>query len=97
MLEVKDVEDFLNSLEMDKIFHVCFVKLDGTVRKMACRRDVQIGLISDADRRLPRPDPKSREHLVTVWEMSLSQYRCFDKKRVLHLKCGVIEFGRCCS
>lgn len=78
------VRAFLDKVPDSRIFTVDFVKEDGEVRHMACRRGVTKHLKGGKSTIAANPD------LVGVYEMNNS-YRCFDVNRVISLKSGDLE------
>lgn len=72
----------LKNLVGGKFFHVSFIKKDGSVREMTCRREVKAYVKGTG-----KPAP---ENIVRVWETSggrkeAEAYRSFDIDRVVEV------------
>lgn len=74
------VQAFLKCVPKTKFFSVSFVKRDGTIREMNCRRDVRKHLKGGES------TIKHKKNLVSVWDTKAKEYRCFDMGRVLSLR-----------
>lgn len=87
-LSRREIDDFLTKVG-EKFFVVCFLKKDGTHRRMNCRTGVAKFVKGTGH---PTPD-----HLIGVWEQAsgtgADAYRSVDRGRVLYLKCGELELG----
>jgi len=79
MLSSSEVDDLLKLIPESAIFTVVFVKQDGTVRKMVCRRGVKKYLKGG------EATYKANKHLVGVFDMRKKEYRCFNKLRVMEI------------
>ena len=82
------VDTFVGTLG-NKIFKAKFVKSDGSVREMRCRKGVK----KYAKGKGLRYDPASRGNLI-VYDLDKRAYRTIPLRRVLELKCGIAVIRR---
>lgn len=59
----------------DGFFTVEFVKRDGSLRRMRCRRGVRKGLVDPESPQLP--SYANHPNIVGVWSMEDKAYKCF--------------------
>lgn len=71
-----------------KIFSVKFVKGNGTIREMNCRRNVKKHLVGG-----PTKYP-AKQGAIGVYDIQAKGYRCFYPQKVLAIKGGGINFER---
>jgi hypothetical protein len=84
-----DVSSIISSIPSGAIFTVTFVKKNGEVREMNCRKGVVCGLIPNARPKAPNPS-----NIVTVYDMKVAQtatkkseaYRNINTNTVLFIK-----------
>lgn len=65
------------------IFYCEFIKMDGTIRRMIARLNVQKSLTGEG---LPY-DP-AKKNLCVVWDVERRGYRMVNLATLLYLKCG---------
>jgi hypothetical protein len=82
VLESSDVRSLLEEIG-DGFFVVEFVKRDGTLRRMHCRRGVRKGLVDPASPQLP--SYADHPNIVGVWSLKDQAYKCFKVDRVVSL------------
>lgn len=63
-----DVPSIIGSVPKGAIFTVTFVKKNGEVREMNCRKGVVCGLVPNARPKAPNPS-----NIVTVYDMKIAQ------------------------
>ena len=80
MIQYNYLADFVGN----KIFNIEFVKANGTIRTMNARLKVKTGVKGTGK---TKPN-----HLITVFDMNANQFRCFDRSKVLSVKCNGITF-----
>lgn len=79
-IEPDDVAEFLSTIPESQIFTVKFIKADGSVRTMNCRRGVKKYLKGGLS------TIRHKKNLVSVFDMRIGEYRCFDINCVLDIK-----------
>lgn len=69
-----------------KFFSVDFIKKDGSIRKMVCRKGVK--------KYLKGGDKKTPNTVITVFDVNKKEYRCFYPENVINFKCGKLNWNR---
>lgn len=75
----------IKRLSKGKVFKVAFIKKNGDLRTMSCRLDVKKHLKGGKN------NTKNKEDLLTVFDMSLKEYRSIPLNRLCSFKCGDIK------
>lgn len=69
-------EELKRELDSGKIFYVEFIKKNGELRKMICRRGVKVGIVPPDDRQ--RDATKDPDNILRVWDMIKEGYRSIN-------------------
>ena len=77
------------SIADGKIFNVTFVKSDGTIRNMTCRK----GVTKYRKSAVLKLTQKFNPNLVIVFDMQKREYRSFHQDKVLALKTKGMTFN----
>ena len=72
------VEDVLSTVK-DKFFTVVFIKKDGTLRTMNCRRGVKIGVTGTGSK-------STNDDQIRVYDVKNKAWRSFLKSRVVAIR-----------
>lgn len=80
-IDITDVASIISSIPKGAIFSVQFVKKDGTIRDMNCRKGVTKYLVPNAKPKAPNPS-----NIVTVFDMKSDAYRCINTNTVISIK-----------
>lgn len=83
-----DVADILSAIPHSAIFTVEFVKVDGSVRSMNCRRGVKSHLNPNPS----RPKPKMDEKYITVYDMKNKGYRHINKDTTRSIHAARVKY-----
>lgn len=91
-IATSEVPMIISSIPKGQIFTVTFIKKDGSLREMNCRKGVVCGLKEDAR---PKAAP-SNPNIITVYDMKIANdpkttdpskaYRCINAATVLTIK-----------
>ena len=76
--------NYLSEFVGNKIFNIEFIKSNGAIRTMNARLKV--------NKNIKGTGSTKPNHLITVFDMNAGQYRCFDRSKVLSVKCNGITF-----
>ena len=88
-MDAKLIKQMIDQASADgKIFNVTFVKSDGSIREMNCRRGVKKHLTGG-----PTKYPV-KHGAIGVYDIKAEDYRCFYPEKVLSIKGGGINFER---
>ena len=98
MLSVNLKEDYevkqLIKEAKGRFFSVVFVKKDGSIRKMLCRKGVQNWTDESGIKQTVKGTGKPRpEHLITVWDCHKKNFRCFNINTVLSLRVNGVQYS----
>jgi hypothetical protein len=75
----------IKRLSKGKVFKVSFIKKNGKLRNMSCRLDVKKYLKGG------KSTTKNRDDVLTVFDMSLQEYRSIPLNRLCSFQCGDIK------
>ena len=77
-------EEQLREKVGSKIFHITFLKLDGSIRKMVARFEVKKGVLFT--------DRKKSETALTVYDMQKRAFRSIRRDKIISVSCGEFKW-----
>lgn len=80
-VNLREAQEVIDSIK-GQFFTVEFVKKDGSLRQMNCRKGVNKYLRGGKSTTFNNPD------LVNVWDRQLKEYRCFSRSRLKEIRAG---------
>lgn len=82
-----EVQTIISNITDGHFFSCSFIKKNGEVREINCRKGVKKFLVENA-----RPKASNPSNLVTVYDVKNEGYRNFDINRVLSIKAEKFNF-----
>jgi hypothetical protein len=80
-IKATDVPSMISSIPNGAIFTATFIKKDGTIREMNCRKGVTKYLVPNARPKAPNP-----KNIITVFDMKNEAYRCINTNTLISLR-----------